>query len=50
MLAAAGANEAPTKLARIKVAHDEEARVTKKRDYDDDDNESGSISIEDGGL
>ena len=43
---AAGAKEAPAKLARIKEAHDEEARVTKKRDYDDDDDENESISIE----
>ena len=50
MFAAADANEAPAKLARTKVAHHEEARVTKKRDHDDDDDESESISIEDGGV
>ena len=47
---AVGANKSPAKLARTKVAHHEEARVTKKRDYDDGDDESESISIEDGGL
>ena len=46
---AVGANESPAKMARNKVAHDEDARATKKRDYGDDDDESESISIEDGG-
>ena len=47
---AVGANESPEMLTHIKLAHGEEARVTKKRDYDDGDDESGSISIEDGGY
>ena len=47
---AVGANESPAKLARTKVAHHEEARATKKRDYEDDDDESERISIEDGGV
>ena len=48
--AAAGAIEAPAKLARIAEAHEKEARVGKTCDYYDDNDDSESIIIEDGGI